>query len=240
LVRYLSRPNLNLRSIAGVHPEGQAARDLSFPVRILIVCEIRLYREGLALLVGAHGSVQSVAEVADVAGAFRAMSELRPDVVLLDGAMPDGIENVLAIVREDPAARVVVLGASEREHEVIGYAEAGVSGYVTRDASASTLCETVRAVAHGETLCTPQIAATLLRRVAVLALQQAEPDATRLTTREREVVALVGRGLTNREIADHLYIEAATVKNHVHRILAKLEVQRRGDIAGAWSALQRR
>jgi DNA-binding NarL/FixJ family response regulator len=213
---------------------------LSVPIRILIVSEIRLYREGLALLVGAHDGVKAVDGVADIAGAARAISELRPDLVLLDGAMPDSVEHVRAIVRADPAARVVVLGASEREHEVIGYAEAGVSGFVTRDANADTLCDTVRAVVRGETLCTPQIAAALLRRVSVLALQQAASDATRLTAREREVVALVDRGLTNREIADQLYIETATVKNHVHRILGKLDVQRRGDIAGARSALQRR
>jgi two-component system, NarL family, nitrate/nitrite response regulator NarL len=216
------------------------AASLSIPIRILIVCEIRLYREGLALLVDTHDGVQSVAEVADVARALGAIAQLRPDVVLLDGAMPDSIEHVRAIGGADPDARVVVLGASERESEVIGYAEAGVSGYVTRDANATTLCNTVRAVARGETLCTPQIAATLLRRISVLAMQRAAADFTRLTTREREVVALVNRGLTNREIADQLYIEAATVKNHVHRILGKLEVHRRSDIAGAWNALQRR
>ncbi len=209
-------------------------------IRVLIVCEVRLYREGLALLLSVDDSMRSVAEVEDVASAIRAIARLRPDVILLDGAMPESVEHVRTIVKAEPDALLVVLGASEREPEVIGYAEAGISGYVTRDANSAVLSETIRAVARGETLCSPVVAATLLRRVAVLATSRGEASqSSRLTIREREIVDLIGQGFSNKEIAQHLYIEAATVKNHVHRILGKLEVRRRGEIAGALRGLQR-
>ena len=202
-------------------------------IRLVIVCEIRLFREGLSLLLSRHEDIWVVGEVADAAQASAAVANLHPDAVLLDGALPEGVEDVRLILEAAPSARIVVLGASEHEPDVIRYAEAGVSGYVTRDADAYFLCDTIRAVARGETLCSPQVTATLLRRVAALASERAVPQSTRLTFRESEVVELIGRGCSNKEIARQLYIETATVKNHVHRILGKLEVQRRGDIAAA-------
>ncbi len=203
-------------------------------IRVVIVCEIRLFREGLALLLSRDDAIQPVAAAGTVPDALQAVTELRPDVVLIDGAMPENVRSTRAILASEPTAQIVVVGASEREADVICYAEAGVAGYVTREANASFLCETIHAVSRGETLCTPAIAATLLRRVTILAAQRSTwAPRPRLTVREREIVALIGLGLSNKEIAGRLYIEAATVKNHVHRILGKLEVHRRGDIAAA-------
>jgi two-component system, NarL family, nitrate/nitrite response regulator NarL len=205
--------------------------------RVLVVGEIRLYREGLALILGAEPGMTSVGTVADVSDALTAFRELEPDVVLVDGATSDAAAAVRSLVAAEPGMRVVVLGVEEREAEVIAYAEAGVSGYVTRNADTRTLCQTLSTVAAGGTLCSPHIAATLMRRVATLSAQRARPaNTSRLTIREREIVELMRDGLSNKEIAQRLCIEVATVKNHVHNILDKLDVRRRGDVAAALRA----
>ena len=203
-------------------------------IRVVIVGTIRLYREGLALILDRDGRVQPVAQLADASEAVGVASDLQPDVILLDGAVGDSVAIVRAIKHANPQARVVVLGASEEEVEVIAYAEAGVAGYVIRDAGAESLCETIVAVARGGTLCSPVVTATLLRRVAALAADTAPaPARARLTTREREIVELVEQGYSNKEIGRRLFIETTTVKNHVHHILEKLEVHSRADVAAA-------
>jgi DNA-binding NarL/FixJ family response regulator len=124
----------------------------------------------------------------------------------------------------------VTLGVDDGDDDVLAWAEAGVSGYVARDASFEDLVETVRAVARGELRCSPRLAATLLRRVTALA-GDAPHSATRLTQREREISSLLEAGLSNKEIAGRLYIELPTVKNHVHNILRKVGASRRGEAA---------
>lgn len=202
---------------------------------MLIVSEVRLYADGLALILGREGGrVRPIGHAADIAEAVEAVREQRPDVVLLDGAGADGARVVAAIMASDPGARVVVHAAVERDSEVIAYAEAGVSGYVPRSADAATLVETIEAVDRGDTLCSPHLAAVLLRRVALLATERSRGHVrSSLTLRELEVVGLIERGLSNKEIALSLGIEVATVKNHVHNILDKLGVRRRSDAVAA-------
>jgi two-component system nitrate/nitrite response regulator NarL len=199
---------------------------------VLVVGDIRLYREGLALILRDAPGFEPVGTAGDVASAVGVFRKTRPNVVLLDAAMADTVEAVRALVEAEPEMRVVVLGVDEQESEVIAYAEAGVSGYVTRAADTAALCDVLRTVARGGTLCSPEVTATLLRRVATLSAQRTQPRTTsRLTLREREIVELMRSGLTNKEIAQRLCIEVATVKNHVHNILDKLDVRRRGDVA---------
>jgi len=136
------------------------------------------------------------------------------------------------IVASTPGTRVVTLGITDDDPEVLPLAEAGVAGYVTTEASADEIVLVVESVARGEMPCSPRLAATLLQRVATLAQEQRTPSAlATLTSREREIVGLIGDGLSNKEIASGLCIEVATVKNHVHNILEKLNVTRRADAA---------
>jgi two-component system, NarL family, nitrate/nitrite response regulator NarL len=201
---------------------------------VLVVGDICLYREGLALILRDAPGFEPVGTAGDVSRAIGVFRETRPDVVLLDAAMADTVGAVRALVEAEAEMRVVVLGVDEQESEVIAYAEAGVSGYVTRAADTAALCDVLQTVARGGTLCSPAVTATLLRRVATLSAQRAQPRRTsRLTLREREIVELMRDGLTNKEIAQRLCIEVATVKNHVHNILDKLDVRRRGDVATA-------
>ena len=212
-----------------------AEPNTSRTIRVLIVSDVRLFRDGLALVLGRESDeIASIGQASDVATAAAAVRETEPDVVLLDGAMADAAWAVAELTAADRDARVVVLSVRENELEVIEYAEAGVAGYVTRDADAAVLCQTIEAVDRGETLCSPQLAALLLRRVASLASERAGAHVhAHLTVRELEVVALIDRGLSNKEIAQALGIEVATVKNHVHNILDKLGVHRRAEAAAA-------
>lgn len=205
------------------------------PIRVLIVADIRLYREGLAQLLAREPQFQVVAAVARGDEALALVRQAVPDIALLDLGMPGGVE-VMTVVREAaPGVRLVALAVAELDDVVLACAEAGAVGYVPRDASAQDLIAVLRGVACGEALCSPRIAGTLFRRVAALSGSRGSALAhTRLTGREREIVRLVDRGFSNKEIARDLGIEVATVKNHVHNILEKLNVHRRGEAAARW------
>ena len=127
---------------------------------------------------------------------------------------------------------MVALGVADADDHVLGCAEAGVAGYVPRDASLDDLVAVIESAFRGEAICSPRIAGSLLRRIATLAAgQNGTMPLAHLTGREREIVRLIDRGLSNKEIARDLGIEVATVKNHVHNILEKLQVRRRGEAA---------
>jgi two-component system nitrate/nitrite response regulator NarL len=203
-------------------------------IRALVASDVRLYREGLADGLCRSGRIEVVGTAADGDASVARARELVPDVVLVDLAMVDWEQAVRAIVAAGAEARVVVLGVHEVEDEVVACAEAGVSGYVTREASLDELVDVVESVARGESLCSPRISALLLRRVTEAAGRERERTAApadRLTPREAQIVGLIDEGLSNKQIAGRLSIELATVKNHVHSILEKLQVERRAQAA---------
>lgn len=201
-------------------------------ISVLIVAEIRLYREGLAEMLGAEPGIEIVGTAAGADAAVRMLRSLAPDIVLLDMAIPDNAWLVRALVAAVPGTRVVALAVPEIGREVLACAEAGVAGYVTRDASIEDVVAAVESAARGEVLCSPRIVATLFERIATLALERSPASIeSRLTSRELEILDLIDQGLSNKEIARRLTIELSTVKNHVHNILEKLNVSRRGEAA---------
>jgi two-component system nitrate/nitrite response regulator NarL len=205
-------------------------------IRVLVCSHIRLYREGLAEIL-AHDRTLDVVGVASTGEESLARADaLLPDVVLLDMAMPGGISTVAALEAAASGVRVIALGVGEEDAEVIACAEAGVRGFVTREQSLAELIAAIQSVARDENLCSPRIAATLLRRVRGLGAARTG-GTTHLTTRQLEILALIDRGLSNKEIASRLRIELPTVKNHVHNILDKLGVGRRADALAALKAL---
>ncbi len=175
-----------------------------------------------------------VATAADVAALDEAVSFNEPDVILVDAALVGARAGVLRLLGRFPELKVVALGDFQENGEIIAYAEAGVAGFVTRDQALDELIRTLESVVEGHLHCPPHVAAALLRRVASVASEKtpgASAAGARLTARELEILTLLGDGLSNKQIAWRLSIEVATVKNHVHNILEKLQVRSRTDAA---------
>jgi two-component system, NarL family, nitrate/nitrite response regulator NarL len=208
-------------------------------MRVAIIADIRLYREGLAQLLGREQDIEVQGTAADSDAGVAWVTALRPDIALLDMAMLDSAATVRRLAESAPEVKVVALAVPETEPHVLACAEAGIAGYVPRDGSLADLVHTLKSVARGEVVCSPRIAASLLRRVASLAAdRRPRPGIRPLTGRELEIVELIDQGSTNKEIAELLSIEVSTVKNHVHNILDKLHLRRRTEVA-AWLRGQR-
>jgi two-component system, NarL family, nitrate/nitrite response regulator NarL len=224
---------LSLQENSSCGPDPGASGPERAPVRLAVVARVRFYRDGLAALFRDLTDFTVIATAAAPADALACVRAHRPEIVLLGIGPGTGVGLVQDILDEAPETRVVALDIADDDPEVLPLAEAGVAGYVTIDASADEVVSVVESVAHGDALCSPRIAALLLRRVAVLSAPRAAPAGRlgALTPREREIVALIGDGRSNKEIARSLCIEVATVKNHVHNILEKLQVTRRGEAA---------
>ncbi len=201
-------------------------------IEVVIVAATRLFREGLAQ---AFAGVETV-DLVGTAGGCDELAQLGApvDIVLLD--LPSvGIESIRAARDAVPGAAVLGIGVGDDVAELVACVEAGLAGFVSREASFHDLARTIESVACGEMPCSPEIAGTLMRRVAALAAAQPpDPMEAGLTRREREIVELIESGLSNKEIALRLGIELATVKKHVHHVLNKLQVSRRLDAAD-WS-----
>ena len=196
-------------------------------IRVLVSAQPRLFREALAELLGREDDLAVVGAVAGGGDALAAVRTLEPDVVVIDLDHGGSVEPV----RELAGARhskLIGLVASNNDQDVIAYAEAGLAGFLNHEDSSTDLAETIRSAARGEFQCSPRTAGTLLRHVAELASKSnGYAQHALLTGREREVMLLLDEGLSNKQIAERLHIELATVKHHVHHILEKLEAKRR-------------
>jgi two-component system nitrate/nitrite response regulator NarL len=201
-------------------------------LRVFILGDVALHRDGLAQLVASDNQIQIVGAASPSVGTLTRIGELLPEIVILDLPVPARFSDARAIRAAAPDVRVVAVGVEEADDDVVQCAEAGISGYLPREASAAELTATLASVARDELLCSPRIAATLMRRLGSrgpgLSLAS---QLSALTRREQEIVELVARGHSNKEIASLLCIEITTVKTHVHHILAKLQLRRRSEIA---------
>ena len=196
-------------------------------VSALVISEICFFREGIV------AALEDAPEIGPVTEAARAPEPERdvaaPDVVIVDLATTQSLSVIAAVRRAVPDACIVALGA-DREEQALACARASVRGFVTRDQSLDELVSTVVEVGRGRELCPPSVGVLLLRVMGGnAASDRGRGDA--LTDRELDVVKLLERGLSNKEIAAALVIEPATVKNHVHNVLRKLNVHRRGQVA---------
>jgi two-component system, NarL family, nitrate/nitrite response regulator NarL len=202
------------------------------PIRSFVISPVRLYREALAERLEQEDRFEVAGTAASAEEANPTVLRAAPDLVLVDTGTPAGLRHVRAVAVSLPTTPIVALSVPETETDVIACVEAGVAGYVPREATAGELLATLSGVAQGEALCPPWIASILFRRLATLAAgRQPAPPSPTLTRRESEILALIDQGLSNKEIARRLQIEIPTVKNHVHRILEKLNVHRRGEAA---------
>jgi DNA-binding NarL/FixJ family response regulator len=208
-------------------------------IRVLISAEVRLYSEGIALLLDREADIEVAATTTTREQTVAGVAALRPVLVLIDSAMPGAVASIREMRRQEADVKIVVLGLPDADPAIIECAEAGVSGFLTRDASRAELVATVRGAARGEALCSPRVVARLLHRVATLAAERPRSYSGTLTVREAEIVELIDEGLSNKEIAGRLHIEVPTVKSHVHSILEKLGARRRGEAAALMRAAHR-
>jgi two-component system, NarL family, response regulator LiaR len=209
------------------------------PIRVLIVDDHAVVREGLRSFLELQEGMEVVGEAGDGAEAVAAAERLRPDVVLMDLVMPtvDGVEAMRRLRERVPAARAIVLTSFLDDERLLPAIRAGAAGYLLKNAQPQELARAIRAAHDGEALIDPAVAARL---VEALAGGEADPRVDQLTPREREVLELIGRGLSNKRIALELGAAEKTVKNHVSHVLAKLGVADRTQAALYAARLSRR
>ncbi len=200
-------------------------------IHVLIASDIRLYREGLALHFDQRPGFTVVGAVEDRASSIRAARELTPDALLIDMAMAESLATIRDLRDQAPAVRVIALTVPEVERAVLACAEAGIAGYVPRNGSLEDLNIAVESSVRNESIASPRMVASLMRRVAALSADRSGAVSESLTARELDIVKLIDQGCSNKQIAARLSIELSTVKNHVHNVLEKLGVQRRSQAA---------
>ncbi|MBL8093443.1 MAG: response regulator transcription factor [Anaerolineales bacterium] len=208
-------------------------------IRIVIVEDQTLMRQGLRTLLDLEPGMAVIGEASHGAAGVETALRLRPDIVLMDVQMasPDGapalngVQATAELIRQWPAARVMILTTFDRDDYVYEGVRAGAMGYLLKDTPADRLIDTIRRVHAGEPFIQPEIASRALREMMRAGSTPANADADALSEREREVLVLLAQGASNREIATHLVITEGTVKNHVSNILGKLQAENRTQAA---------
>jgi len=202
------------------------------PISIVVAVAVRLYREGLASTLRAHDhlSIQGIAGTS--LETQTAVQHFQPSVAIVDVSLDDVLGLIRGLKAKCLATRILAFAVSEDIGSILSYAEAGADGFVTANGSVLDLLEAIERTAAGELLCSPRIAAQLLRRAAHNVRSDSDDmPPLRLSSREQQVYGLLKKGQSNKEIGSALNIAEATVKNHVHHVLQKLQVSTRGQAA---------
>ncbi len=203
------------------------------PVRVLIVDDQALFREALRTLLSLRSELEVVGEAADGWEALTRVAETRPDVVLMDMKMP-GLDGVGAIRRlrvQSPDVKVVVLTTFDDDELVFEGLRAGAAGYLLKDASAERLLEAILVVASGQSFLQPAVAAKVVAEFSRLSTRPTDSVDKLLSERELEVLRLLARGASNKEIASALFLAEGTIKNHITSVFTKLGVTDRTQAA---------
>jgi DNA-binding NarL/FixJ family response regulator len=206
-------------------------------IRVLVVDDDALVRSGLALILGGSDDIEVVAQACDGKDGVALAKQHRPDVVLMDIRMPvmDGLEATEHIQSWPSPPKVIVLTTFDADSDVTRALGAGASGFLLKDTPPADIVDAIRKVADGDPMLSPSVTARLIAQLTAGAaperVRQAKDRLARLTDREQEVAVAVGKGLSNAEIARLLHLSVPTVKAHIGRLFAKLEVGNRVQIA---------
>jgi DNA-binding NarL/FixJ family response regulator len=213
-----------------VETEDRARTGGSVDLRpnLIVVSSVRFLRDTLFDVLARNGAFAMAGQADSLPAAAVLCRAGRPDLILLDASFPGGHRAVMPLREIAPTARVVAFAVVETAENIVGWAQAGAAGYVPATAALDDLSPMLLGIHGGRQPCSSDVAAGLLRRIA----EARAPSPTPLTARERQIAGLIAAGLSNKDIARELDIGLATTKSHVHNLLAKLNVRRRGQAAG--------
>lgn len=207
-------------------------------IRVLVVHQKQLIGSIIAAVLNDEKDISVIAHVTDVDGALRQLDGVTAEVVLVAASLPDNgaLKLTEAIAKHDSKAKVLIIGLPKSKNAILQYVAAGASGYVLQEVSTEQLLSHIRAAHDDKAIISPEMAAALMQQISELAQISSQADIdpsaySELTPREKEVLELIGEGYSNQQIADELFIEVGTVKNHVHNILKKLDVSSRHEAA---------
>jgi DNA-binding NarL/FixJ family response regulator len=206
------------------------------PIALVLIDDNRLLREGLTAMIHSQPGFKVLAASADADEALEQVREARPDVVLIDFGLEDhdSLSLTATVHNEVPEAKVIVMGLLSTQGDVADYVRAGASGFIMKNASLDDFFATIRAVAGGQQVLPLALTTSLFEQIASRAAKLPAPviiESVRLTNREQQVVALLGEGLSNKEIGARLHVAVHTVKSHVHNVLEKLALRSRLEVA---------
>ena len=205
-------------------------------IRLLIIEDNRLLRDGIHSILKAHKDIVIIAASGDGKHTLLKIKELKPNVILLDlGLRSQNSLHVVEIVKKDfPDAKIIVMDLAPVQADILQYVKAGANGFILKDASLNEFLITIRTVAEGSTVLPPLLVDSLFSQIVDHAVREGKTklkEAVRMTAREREVIVLLGEGLTNKEIAQKIHVSTYTVKSHIHNIMEKLALHTRLEIA---------
>jgi len=209
---------------------------MNHKIRLLLIEDNRLLRDGIFAVLKPHKDIKIIAASGDGKNTILKIKKLKPNVVLLDlGLRSQNSLHVVEIVKKDfPEAKVIIMDLAPVQADILQYVKAGANGFILKDASLNDFLITIRAVAQGSTVLPPMLVDSLFSQIVENAVRDGKTkikDAVKMTKREREVVGLLGEGMSNKEIGQKMHVSTYTVKSHIHNIMEKLALHTRLEIA---------
>jgi DNA-binding NarL/FixJ family response regulator len=205
-------------------------------IRLLLIEDNRLLRDGITSIVKSQKDIHIIAASGDGKNTLLRIKQLKPNIVLLDlGLRSQNSLHVVEIVKKEfPEARIIVMDLAPVQADILQYVKAGANGFILKDTSLKEFLITIRSVAEGSTVLPPVLVDSLFSQIVDYAIREGDPllkESVKMTKREREVIILLGEGLSNKEIAQKIRVSTFTVKSHIHNIMEKLALHTRLEIA---------